>query len=351
MALDADSQEEFARSGRASTLARNCARIALGGVSIIACLLSSNLGAEAQNATLPDVVKLPSSLNLGSSSFYDGFGSTDPGYTFLNYYRWDHFTSIKDSSGHNSPMFSDRRIDAVSAIFQVVYASPILVPNGAISFEAILPIVDFQSHFNTPGTVLQNNGLNFGDLALGVAYQSKPISLGSQSILSWRFDLDVSAPTGELDSSKDLNQSSGFWSVEPYLAVTLLPIPKWEVSTRFNYVYDFSTSRGSDPPDIPGFVFRNGQAGQAAWINFASSYEVTEGVRPGLNGFWLQQITNDSTNGVSLPGTRVEELYLGPGVDWQTDQANNANFNVYLPISAKNTPAGPQFNILYIHQF
>jgi hypothetical protein len=26
------------------------------------------------------------------------------------------------------------------------------------------------------------------------------------------------------------------------------------------------------------------------------------------------------------------------------------NFNVYLPISAKNTPAGPQFNILYIHQ-
>lgn len=351
MVSNANSPEEFARSRWASNLTRICARIASGGASFIACLLSSNLGAEAQNTILPDVVKLPSGINLGSSSFFDGFGSTDPGFTFLNYYRWDDFTSIKDSGGHNSPLFADPRIDAISALFQVVYASPISVPNGAISFEAILPIVDFQSHFDVPGTVLQNNGLNFGDLTFGVAYQSKPVSLGSQSILSWRFDLDVSAPTGGLDSNKDLNQSSGFWSVEPYLAVTLLPIPKWEISTRFNYVCNFSTSRGSDPPQIPDFVFHNGQAGQAWWINFASSYEVTEGVRPGLNGFWLQQLTNDSTNGVSLPGTRVEELYLGPGVDWQIDQANNTNFNVYLPISAKNTPAGPQFNILYIHQF
>ncbi len=107
----------------------------------------------------------------------------------------------------------------------------------------------------------------------------------------------------------------------------------------------------SDPPQIPGFVFRNGQAGQAGWINFASSYEVIEGVRPGLNGFWLQQFTNDSTNGISVPGTRVEELYLGPGLNWQIKKTNTTNFNVYLPVSAKNVPAGPQFNILYIHQF
>jgi hypothetical protein len=198
--------------------------------------------------------------------------------------------------------------------------------------------------------VLQDNGLNFGDLTFGAAYQSKPISLWSQSVLSWRIDLDVSAPTGGFDSNKDINQSSGFWSVNPYLAVTLLPIPKWEISARFNYIYNFSTSRGSDPPQIPGFVFRNGQAGQAGWINFASSYEVIEGVRPGLNGFWLQQLTNDNTNGISLPGTLVEELYLGPGLDWQINKNGSVTFNVYLPISAKNTAAGPQFNILYIHQ-
>ena len=343
-------RHEFARSLLGLKQARACRRIALRGAAVGVGLLSFNYAAEAQNAMPPDVVKMPAGINLGNSSFYDGFGSTEPGWTLFNYARWNDFTSIKDGSGKNSPLFVDPQIDALSKVFQVVYVPPIAVPDGAISFEAILPIVDIQSHFGASGMTLQNNGLNFGDLTLGAAYQSKPESLWDGSVLSWRFDLDVAAPTGGFDSSKDINQSSGFWSLEPYLAVTLLPIPKWEISTRFNYVYNSSTSRGSNPPQIPGFEFRNGQAGQCAWINFASSYEVTEGVRPGLNGFWLQQFTNDSTNGISLPGTRVEELYLGPGVDWQIDKSNLTNFNVYLPISAKNTLAGPQFNFLYIHQ-
>jgi hypothetical protein len=325
--------------------------IGLTGGALFASLLFTNFTALAQNAMPPDVVKLPAGINLGSSSFYDGFGSTDPGWTSINFLRWNDFTSIKDGSGQNSPLFVDPRIDAVSSLFQAIYVPPIQVPNGAIAFEVLLPIVDFQSHFSAPGMVLQDNGLNIGDMTFGAAYQSKPISLGRQSVLSWRVDLDVTAPTGGFDSNKDLNQSSGFWSVNPYLAVTLLPIPKWEISARFNYIYNFSTSRGSNPPQSPDFVFRNGQAGQAGWINFASSYEMIEGVRLGLNGFWLQQLTNDSTNGISLPGTRVEELCLGPGVDWQINKRNTANFNVYLPISAKNTPAGPQFNLQYIHQF
>jgi len=322
---------------------------ALGGLVIIAGLLSS--GAKAQTATPPDVVKLPSGLNLGSSSFYDGFGGTDPGWTLLDYLRWNDLTSIKDSEGRASPLFVHPHIDAVTNIFQLVYASPIPAPNGALSFEAILPVVGLHSHFDAPGAVLRDNGLDIGDLSLGAAYQSKPIPLGTRSLLSWRADLDVTAPTGGFDSEKDINQGSGFWSIDPYLAVTLLPITKWEISTRFNYIYNFSTSRGADPPQVPGFVFRNGQAGQAAWINFASSYEVAEGIRPGLNGFWLRQFTNDATNGVSLPGTRVEEVYLGPGLNWQVDKKSTTNFNLYLPISAKSTPAGPQFNILYIHQF
>jgi hypothetical protein len=71
----------------------------------------------------------------------------------------------------------------------------------------------------------------------------------------------------------------------------------------------------------------------------------------GIDGFWLKQFTNDSTNGISLPGTRVEELYLGPGLDWVIDKKNVANFNVYLPVLAINTPGGAQFKIQFVHQF
>jgi hypothetical protein len=58
----------------------------------------------------PDVVKLPAGTNLGTVSFYDAEGSTDrldcPVLRRLN-----HFTSIMDTSGRDSPLFVNPRID------------------------------------------------------------------------------------------------------------------------------------------------------------------------------------------------------------------------------------------------
>jgi hypothetical protein len=175
--------------------------------------------------------------------------------------------------------------------------------------------------------------------------------VGAMSIVSWRAGLDVTAPTGAFDTRGDLNQGSGFWSATPYFAATLLPAPKWELSTRLNYVYNFQTSRGADPPPVPGFQFRNGQAGQAAWINFAGSYEVADGVRPGINGYWLRQFTDDRTNGLGVARSRVELLYLGPGLSWQASKKTVMNFNIYAPITVKNSASGPQFNLQTIVQF
>ena len=70
-----------------------------------------------------------------------------------------------------------------------------------------------------------------------------------------------------------------------------------------------------------------------------------------MNGYWLQQLTDDRTNGFSVPLTRVEELYLGPGPSWQINKRSVLNFNIYIPVSVKNTLAGPQFNIQHILQF
>jgi Putative MetA-pathway of phenol degradation len=107
--------------------------------------------------------------------------------------------------------------------------------------------------------VLRDNGFNMGDLTFGPFYQAKPVMVGGRQVLSWRAEIDFIAPTGGFDPTRDINQSSGFWSINPYISVTVLPLPKWEISARFNYIYNFSTSRGADPPVIPGFTFRNGQ--------------------------------------------------------------------------------------------
>jgi hypothetical protein len=65
-------------------------------VAAFFALLMTSVKAQSQAAPPPDVVKLPAGLNLGGTSFYDGFGSTDPGWIFLDYARWNHLTSVKD---------------------------------------------------------------------------------------------------------------------------------------------------------------------------------------------------------------------------------------------------------------
>jgi hypothetical protein len=248
-------------------------------------------------------------------------------------------------------LFVKPRVEAFSNLFHIVYISPISVPDGAIAFEVLLPVVGFASHFDQSGTVLHDNGWNVGDLTFGVDYQFKPLAFGAASVLSMRAGLDFIAPLGGFNGDRDFNQSSGFWSITPYLAVSVLPRPKWEISTRISYDYNFSTTRGADPAPVPGFTFRNGQAGEASWLNFASSYEVWNGIRPGINGYWLRQWTGDKTNGVNVPSSKVEALYLGPGLSVQIDPQKVVNFNVYLPASVTNSLSGPEFNIQYVGQF
>jgi hypothetical protein len=163
-----------------------------------------SFAAEAQTITPPDVVKLPS-INLGGSSFFDGLGRVDPGWVFLDYPRWDDLTSIRNSKGRDSPLFVNPRIGVFSNLFDIVRVWPISVSGGAPATEVLLPVVDFQPHFDAPGLVLHNNGLNIGDLAFGTLYQSKPITLGSRPVFSWRIDLAFIAPNGGFHSRRDIN--------------------------------------------------------------------------------------------------------------------------------------------------
>jgi hypothetical protein len=325
--------------------------LAGSAVSALVVGLAGGGVAHAQTVSPPDVVKLPSGINLGGSSFYDGFGRNDPGWLYLNFARWNHDTSIKDDRGHSSAAFPDPRIDAVSNLFHVVYFTPYGGPTGLLTFEALMPIVSFDTRFNPSGVVLKDNGVGFGDLTFGLDYQAHPIHPTPGTLFTWRVGLDFIAPIGNFDRRSDLNQGSGFWSTTPYLAMSVLPTPKWEISARLNYDYNFKTSRGGDPPPIPGFTFRDGQAGQAAWINFASSYEVAPGIRPGINGYYLRQLDDDRTNGVKVAGSRAEDFYLGPGLSWQISKTSVMNFNLYLPVTVKNGASGPNINIQNIIAF
>lgn len=311
--------------------------------------------ATAQTATAPaigpDAVKIRSSINLGSTSFYDGFGPSEPGLTTLTYLRWAHLTKVTDSSGNATPALVNPHIDSVAGVLQLSYAAPIEAPGGLFGFDFLLPVIGLSSGADAPGAPLRDNGVNIGDVTFGPFYQARPTISNGRPVFSWRAAFDVIAPTGGFDRSRDVNQSAGYWSINPYVAATVLPTPKWEISARFHYLYNFTTSKIANPPPIPGFVLRNGQAGQAAWVNFASSYEVFPGVRPGVNGYFLYQFQNDRANGMTLRDTRASQLYLGPGVSWEIARDNILDLNAYFPVQAHNLAVGPQLNLQYIRKF
>ena len=301
--------------------------------------------------TVPDVVKESTNLNLGGSSYYDGFGRYDPGWVVQDYLREQHSTAITTSKGTDNPAFVNPHIDATVDILQAIYVLPFTVPGGGVGIETLLPLVDLRSHFDPSGIVLTSNGFGLGDFTFGPFYQAKPLTLGGRPVFSWRSAFDTIAPIGAWDSSKDINQSSGFWSLNPYLAMTILPTSSLELSARLNYVYNFQTQRGANPPQTPSFVFRDGQAGQAIWLNFDGSYSISKGFSAGINGFLLQQITADRTNGITVPHSRESQFYLGPGFHWTINPSNTLNGNIYIPISTKDVATGPIINLQFIHVF
>ena len=310
--------------------------------------------AYAASAAIPatvtptDLVTEPS-VNLGFTSFYDGFGPIQQGFTFIDYGRWQHLTSISDSKGNSIAAFHRPDIEALSNLFEPAYTLPTPKLGGAIDVLLVLPVVDLSSSFTQPGANLRANGFNIGDLTLGVAFQKKPVTLFGKPF-SYRAEFDVFAPIGGFDKTKDINQSSGFWSLAPYLSMTWLPAAGLEFSTRLHYLYNFKTTNIPDRP-IDEASVSTGQAGQAFFMNFDGSQRVTHNFSIGVNGYYFQQLSNDKVDGIGLAHTIKNQLYLGPGISWQIKPTELLNVNLYVPVTTHGVATGPQLNFEFINPF
>jgi hypothetical protein len=119
MLFIAEKSQQFLQTFGAWGQTKVCARHASAAVAFLVSLLPVHF-ARAQSPVLPDVVKLPPGINTGSSSFYDGFGGSDPGWTSLNYFRWDDFASANFK--RLSPDLREERIGG-TAVQHAVHSS------------------------------------------------------------------------------------------------------------------------------------------------------------------------------------------------------------------------------------
>ncbi|MHA6719708.1 SphA family protein [Sphingomonas sp. RS6] len=297
---------------------------------------------------IPDLVTPTNGINLGSTSFGDGFSTLKPGVTVLQYVRYNDSNSMTDANGNESSSFRNPRIKVFTTVTQISVASPWDINGNRIGFDVLIPVTSINGKFDPGGPQLVDNGTELGDVTFGPFIQFKPIIKHGRPVASFRVALNAIAPTGGFDRKHDLNQSSGYWSIVPYVAWTILPAKGWDISGRTQYLYNFKTSRISNPPTIPGFTFRDGQAGQLIYSNYSVSREVARGISIGAAGYAVQQLDNDRINGIRLPDTKRSALYLGPGFQINRLPRWTINANIYLPVTTRNYANGPQFNLQVI---
>jgi hypothetical protein len=313
-------------------------------------------------------------VNLGSTSFMDGFGRAVDGLTYQGYLTYSMGRAIYDPNGNKITAFVDPKIDSYNFTNQFSYYFPTTWLGDRVrpALNFLLPLVGFDTSFGAVGPSLTNNGIGFGDFTMGPMFQFKPLMLGERPFFAHRLEIDLVAPIGKYDPHKNINQGSNFISFIPHWAATLLPLPGLELSVRIHYIYNFRNDRPTGAPTDPNAAdttlklnLDSAQAGQAFFFNFATSYEIIKSLHIGANGYFLTQLTDDrfttfdkATNqkttyqAKDLPGEGKAQVFaIGPGGFWELAKTDKLFVNVYFQPVVKARTQSTVFNLRWVHSF
>jgi hypothetical protein len=298
-------------------------------------------------------------INLGLTSFFDGFGKPNPGFVYQSYLQYGWARQINDHEGNKIDVFKNTHIDAMVWINQMVYFLPETVFNGKarLGFNFVLPLIGFRTHFDQGGPILTSNGGGFGDITIGPLLQFDPIMRNGRPVFSHRLGLDWFAPTGKYNPDRSINQGTNYTSFNPSWAATVLPLPHVELTARLNYMYNWTNDRPTNPPR--GLKAQNAKAGQDVWINFAASYEVIDNLHVGVNGYYYKQITDDRfkladgtyTEGKAQGEARSKIIGVGPGAHYNLGHHDLFFANFYYQTGVVWRPPTHQVNLRWIHSF
>lgn len=292
------------------------------GASVGLGLISFSKAAPAGEVQLPPV-------NLGETSFEDGIAY--PGWIgeeIVNYY---HAGQANDSNGEKLP--GSNKLTTFSATTHLAFLSKLRLLGGYYGAEFLIPLAHVESDAN-PGQNFRTQGI--GDLTV------------SPFVLQWndqklfgkpffhRLDLAVVLPTGQYDHNQPINIGNHIVSVNPYYSFTYYLTDKLELSARLHYLWN---SQNDEP--FAGLGANSIQPGQAFHANFAVSYGILPDLRLGLNGYGLQQFTEDQVNGHGQPNSEERVLGIGPGLEWASRAAGISIYiNSYFEFGAENRTEG-----------
>jgi hypothetical protein len=269
-------------------------------------------------------VQLPS-VNLGDSNFEDGIAL--PGWILEEFPETYVSGELRD--GHGNVVPGTNRLTADTTSTHVAFVSKQRVLGGLLAGEIVQPLADLDVQ---PANATSSRVRGFGDMLFGPGIQWTPKQIGD-GILAHRFVFIVSVPTGTYSAKRAVNIGNHFVFVNHYYAITY-ERKRVEVSARLHYLWN---SANNNP--FVGLGIRNIQPGQAFHINYATSYQVLKNVRLGFNGYWLQQLTDDRINNLTVPYSGERTVGLGPGLQLSGREIW-FRLNAYMETDVRNRLSG-----------
>lgn len=261
----------------------------------------------------------------GAEAFMPG-AAPPPGLTMINYFFWGHGENWKDDDGNTMKVGGKKllnRVDAVGDLIRLIWISKFQLLGGNYGQHFFAGLLYTGSNFNMPvGTMSKESYYDF----------NSPYFIYSPFLLTWHLMqgqlhiatsmCDIYFPFDNEDEDNPTSVGRNFWTFEPVLAVTYMPTPAWEFSTKF--MYDINTRQNDyvSPLDVTA----DRTPGQEFHMDFNVSYMVIDNLRVGINGYYYQQVTDDDFGGVpsgwesefdKMEGQHSRAVALGPGIFYQ----------------------------------
>jgi hypothetical protein len=283
-------------------------------------------------------------VNLGFTSFLDGIPPAGPGLYFAQYVQYYTADAFMGGTGSKLPL-PNPDLEAWISLTQLIYQWDTPVCGAQPGLDIILPYADIDAEYGADGPFPRANSGGFGDLLVGPYLQW--VKMGPNGPrYAHRIEAQMLFPTGKYDEDREINPGSNVFSFNPYWAGTLFFGPNCEVSTRIHYLWN---AENDDPADSS--QARDVQAGQAVHANFAASYGLNQMVRVGVNGYYLQQLTETEVDGNDVDNSEEQVLGIGPGALVSFSQHTHLFVNAYFESEVENRTEGERYNVRFVHHF
>ncbi len=277
-------------------------------------------------------------INIGNTNFLDGRAL--PGIMFQQTVIAADANSFSDNDGDTQPAPDGLRTVGIAT--QLAWLSEHKLLGATWGAEFIRPRVHVDLDI-APN--IGDRRAGFGDLFLSPLVLQWPEKKLLGRPFWQRFNFNFTVPIGRYDRKRAANMSTNSYRINPHYAATWMFADQWEISARFHYLWN---GKNDDPSPALGADWT--RAGEAVHTNLAISREIAPGLRFGLAGYHLRQISDDEIDGAKLRDSREQVIGFGPGIRFQ--RGPQVLFvHAYHETAIRNRPKRNQVIVRYARFF